>query len=346
MEQNTDRTLAMSNDVILSNLTGTPAQNSLLIQLFAEIRMNDEGFEYLEFDLTKELKTNSLQEVNTFVARLRSMEFKLKMSDTKDMHIPVFGQIIHDKGKRTMEAVLSESFKPLLLGLERNFTQIKESHAIAMNTGTYEYKLFTILKAKSLNGRNKSWKVKIGDFRWQMGIGDGKYREMTNLTKKVINPAVKGAKKYFTGLAVEKIKKGRSVKELLFTWKSEKRGKFIPKQPNSRDDTKHQVIVLHPSESSKTPYTGLNHINSIREKLNREKIGRNVYESGVKALRKAGFSENEITVIMCLPNNAPVKARQFSEKSNLKNPIGYVKKMLKEECRISETLYNRTKDAL
>ena len=205
----------------LSNLTGTPAQNKLIIKLLSEVKKDDEGFDVLEFNLREELNTNSIEKMYEFTKTLRAKEFKLE--DEKDAYLyPLFGLMKISKETGMLQARLSEDVRPLLLGLKHQFTKFKKNEALQVS-GTYAFKLFQMLKAVGMNGGIQEWEVTLKDFRWRMGIGDSEYGRMINFTNRVLKPAIKENTKFFKGLEVEKIKKGRLVHSLRFTWESEKR---------------------------------------------------------------------------------------------------------------------------
>ena len=151
------RTIAISNELIHSNLNGTPAQNKLILQVMGNVRKDDEGFEVLEFDLRNELNSNNSKEMDKFAANLRSKQFKLS-SGEKTTWLPLFGSISMMEGSNIMQARLSEEVKPFLLGLKSHFTQYREADALQTIEGTYSYKLFQVLSCESMGGQRTEWR--------------------------------------------------------------------------------------------------------------------------------------------------------------------------------------------
>ena len=250
MEEQKKRTIAVSNDFIHSNLTGTPAQSKLTLDLIGAIRKDDEDFEILEFDLRNELNSNSSTEIDKFVQKLRSKQFKLKQDDD-DLWIPLFGLIKRRSKTNILQARLSEEVKPFLLGLRTHFTQYKESDALQTISGTYSFKLFQLLSCESMGGRRTEWIVSVKDFRWKMGLDDTKYPRMTNFSERVLEPAIKGNAEVFHDLTVEKLKRGRSIHALRFRWKPK------PKQGMGKKvSTNIRRQEASPVEANKPAYRG------------------------------------------------------------------------------------------
>ena len=78
--------------------------------------------------------------------------------------------------------------------------------------------------------------VSVKDFRWKMGLNDSQYSQMNDLSKRVLTPAIEGNADIFSGLSVEKIKQGRSVVRLKFTWDAGTNSKRQRQRPKRMPD--------------------------------------------------------------------------------------------------------------
>ena len=330
MEKKDNRVITISNDMMTSSLVGTPAQNKLMLKVMAEVRKDDEGFEIIEFDLRNMLNSHNRREIEKFVLDLGAKRFKLDKGDS-DHYVPLFGLMKVDKGSSIVQARLSEEVKPYLLGLKSHFTQYQEIEAMKTIDGTYSYKLFQLLSCKSMGGTRTEWLVTLDEFRFLMGIADGQYKQIVNLTTRVITPAVEGNLETFPGLSVEKIKRGRAIKSLKFTWENPK-AHDVPNKPSKRPSSKAKQASSKPKEDSKQALTMAN-VNGIRERLNREAFGRHVFNDRVQRLKSVGLDSSTIFKIMCLPNSvANCISGCCPPPDNSTNPEGFVISKIKDTC--------------
>ena len=197
-----------------------------------------------------------------------------------------------DKGTSIVQARLSEEVKPYLLGMKSHFTQYQEGEAMKTIDGTYSYKLFQLLSCKSMGGTRTEWLVTLDEFRFLMGIADGQYKQMVHLTTRVITPAVKGNTETFPGLKVEKIKKGRSVVSLKFTWNAVTN----PKEAKAKAKEDARLALCH------AVYAKV--LARRKEKNRMQEPGLSSQKLGhwVSKLIHLGIGEEMVVRILSLPN--------------------------------------------
>lgn len=118
-----------------------------------------------------------------------------------------------------IDIVLSDSLKPYLLELEKNFTKYELINVLTLKS-KHSIRLYELFKS---NLWLHKWKVSIADIKEILNIQD-KYREYKDLNKRVIAPAVKEISKY-TDIKVEyePIRTGRYNTDFIF-YIEEKRG--------------------------------------------------------------------------------------------------------------------------
>ena len=317
------------NDFIESNLTGTPAQNRILIELLSNIKIDDDGFEILEFELKNHVDASNSKEVANFIKNLKLKSF-VRDNDEKKEEFMIFSKFTTLKDTRILQAQLSENIRPMLLELEKNFTKYFRSDAEQTIGGTYNYKLFQLLKKNSYNGNECEWICELSKFRFYMNIDEEQYQKFSNFENRVLKPALESNQKLFLGLSCEKIKRGRFVYQLKFTWRNED---YIKKIVNKD---------VGGSWLSGRIQLSLSFVNGTRGDLDREALTRNVFNHRVSLLKKVMFSELEIIRILCLPNSVTDVIKSLLPVPNtIKNPKAYVISKIKEKCDPKGIFYEK-----
>lgn len=124
----------------------------------------------------------------------------------------LFNKYFIDEKEQTISIRISEEFKYLLNDLLGNFTRFDLLEFVSLKS-VYSKNLFKLLK------QWETLKIKsfpIDEFRSLLGVPDT-YR-MSTIDVKILRPIFDELPQYFKNLKLEKIKTGRKVTHLKFTW--------------------------------------------------------------------------------------------------------------------------------
>ncbi|MGL5984046.1 MAG: replication initiation protein [Cetobacterium sp.] len=153
------------------------------------------------------------------IDNIRSLNLKLKalVQEVQDINgdyiaFSLFDNIIVRPSKKVLETSINPMFKHMIKDLIGNFTMLDFTELVSLR-GSYPKTLYRLLKQwESTN----QYLVTIEEFRELMNIP--KTYEFTNITQKILNPAMKELEKFFPKLKLQKIKKGVKIDSLVFTW--------------------------------------------------------------------------------------------------------------------------------
>ena len=134
-----------------------------------------------------------------------------------------------DKTKRTVKFTLSKFVHDRLICYGNAY--ISEMPIIASFRSGYSVALHEQLEQRK---SFQKWKVETEEFKTLMGIAEDEYKQIFDLKKRVINPAIDEIEKnteYFN-LKYKSIKNGRSISHFEFTWGIDKKEKEHKGQKN------------------------------------------------------------------------------------------------------------------
>ena len=134
-----------------------------------------------------------------------------------------------DKTKRTVKFTLSKFVHDRLICYGNAY--ISEMPIIASFKSGYSVALHEQLEQRK---QFQKWKVEVEEFKILMGIAEDEYKQIFDLKKRVINPALEEIEKnteYFN-LKYKSIKNGRSISHFEFTWGIDKKEKEHKGQKN------------------------------------------------------------------------------------------------------------------
>lgn len=137
-------------------------------------------------------------------------------------------------------------------------------------SGVYSKLLYKLLKQWKTTGR---WEVKLDEFRRLLDI-PATYR-ITNINQKVLNPGIKELQKVddFKNLRVTKVKNGRKIETLIFTFKP-----WGKEDTNKKSTWKRKKLVAVPK---------MNYTLDSGEKADPEEI-----EKVMEKLKKVSDNDN------------------------------------------------------
>ena len=134
-----------------------------------------------------------------------------------------------DKNKRTVNFTLSKFVHDRLICYGNAY--ISEMPIIASFRSGYSVALHEQLEQRK---QYQKWKVETEEFKTLMGIAEDEYKQIFDLKKRVINPAIDEIEKnteYFN-LKYKSIKNGRSISHFEFTWGIDKKEREHKGQKN------------------------------------------------------------------------------------------------------------------
>ena len=134
-----------------------------------------------------------------------------------------------DKNKRTVKFTLSKFVHDRLICYGNAY--ISEMPIIASFKSGYSVALHEQLEQRK---QYQKWKVETEEFKTLMGIAEDEYKQIFDLKKRVINPALEEIEKnteYFN-LKYKSIKNGRSISHFEFTWGIDKKEREHKGQKN------------------------------------------------------------------------------------------------------------------
>lgn len=180
--------------------------------------MNTIGNVVIEFNELKDLIEGHRSE-QRLINNVRKLNLKLKLlvDEVKDKDgnytaFSLFGDITTKPKERIIEIKVDDRFRNLINNLMKNFTEFDLKDLISLNS-TYSKTLFRLLKQWE---NKKIREFKIEEFRELLAIPN-KYR-LSEIDKFVLTPIMLELPQYFTDLKLEKIKTGKKVTSLKFTW--------------------------------------------------------------------------------------------------------------------------------
>lgn len=216
------------------------------LDLFFSIcqKMKDKGNTEVQFDFSEireisQYSNRSIQRLYSDLDRIykKMLELNLKYEDENIIkRFVLFNKYVIDKNEKVIRIKASEDFEYILNNLIGNFTKFDLKDLISLKS-LYSKTLFRLLK------QWESIKIKeftIDEFRSLLAIPE-KYR-ISEIDKKVLKPIMEELPKHFYNLKLEKIKTGRRVTSLKFTWEN----RAIKKEIIDLDE--NEVIEIKISE--------------------------------------------------------------------------------------------------
>ena len=163
----------------------------------------------------------------------------------------MFRTFITDTNKNILTVKVNEDFAYILNDLTQNFTlfELKEFNLL---TWIYAKHLYRLLKQFRYTGY---YKVEISEFKRLFDVPSS--YQMNDINKRVLNPAIKEVKKFFSSLTLTKEKEGKRIKYLKFTFDKEKRS--IANEDSIIDisiDQSNLALIDQPKENIVCPKCG------------------------------------------------------------------------------------------
>lgn len=179
----------------------------------------------LSFSELKELSNYSNRNLNRFIKDLSNTYDKMLGLNIKIMHselsftkFNLFSEYTVNVEKKTITIQVHEKFEYILNKMlkEGNYTKFELIEFVNLKS-SYSKNMFKLLKQWEIK---KERKFDISEFRNILDIPP-KYR-MSEIDKKILTPIMQELGKLFSNLKLEKIKTGRNITGLKFSWSNTK----------------------------------------------------------------------------------------------------------------------------
>lgn len=204
------------NNIPLRNLS----ENEINLFFSLIFKAKDQGTNTIKINFSELKKiSRGYRDNERFYKSLEGLSTKLLKIiqrvevDDKIIMFTIFNRFIIDKKDSILEIKISEDLKYLLNDLDQ-YTKFELLELVKLKS-SYSKTMFRLLKQISKN----NWRlIKFEDFKRILCIPES--YKMCDIDRQILKPVIKELTPIFPGLAVEKIKKGRSIYKLNFTWES------------------------------------------------------------------------------------------------------------------------------
>jgi plasmid replication initiation protein len=204
----------------------------------ADSRLQIHASDYANrFDVTKEAAYDALKNA---VNNLFERKFSYKEYTDNNKEIVVksrwVSQIAYIEDSAVLEVIFAPAVVPFITRLEKHFTSYQMKQ-VAQVTSKYGIRLYELLIQWREIGKTPV--LEINDFRFKLGIEDTEYKNMSDLKRRVIDPAIKQINE-FTDIKAEYLqhKSGRTITGFEFKFKLKNqppKEKKISKDQNTID---------------------------------------------------------------------------------------------------------------
>lgn len=185
--------------------------------------------------------------LETFTEKVLSIKEKIEVKKgekTKKTIFNLFSKMDIDDEENTLSVTINKDFEEFLFEVEdcysnlniEEYTNIKNNHTKNL------YKFINQWKTKGEK------EIEIEKFKQLFDIPSS--YQICHLTEKIIKPGIKELKPYFKGLDFEKIKSGRKVVKIIFTW--EKPSRKITKKQEEKNITAAKKLYNKEAAAEKT----------------------------------------------------------------------------------------------
>ena len=209
-----------------------------LCQQMKETGMRVATFSFEELRKLSGYKNRSIDrfydELDKVYKKMIQLNLKYE-DDEKLIRFVLFNRYEIDKKLQTVTIKTSEDFEYILNNLVGNFTLFELQEFVSLSS-LYSKNLFKLLKQwESI----KEIKFEIEEFKYLLTIP--KTYRSSEIDKKVLCPIMKELPKYFYNLKFEKIKEGRKITHIKFTWQAQPTVSLKSQQENMIDCYKEKT---------------------------------------------------------------------------------------------------------
>ena len=207
-----------------------------ICQQMKEKSLKEVTFSFVELRQLSNYSNRSIQRLYSDLDKVykKMLELNLKYEDEKEIRrFVLFSKYVLKKDEKTVTIKASEDFEYILNNLIGSFTKFDLIDFVNLKS-SYSKNMFKLLKQWDTK---KERSFKIDELKEILGIPKG--FSFGKINERVLNPIMNELPQHFNNLKLEKIKTGRSVTSLKFTWK----GKAEKIAPQKKDDVVDIVEV-------------------------------------------------------------------------------------------------------
>ncbi|WP_051188655.1 replication initiation protein [Proteocatella sphenisci] len=197
---------------------------------------NNVNMTYREIKELSNYKHRSISKIHDSIDSTfkKILGLSIKIEDENSIaRFVLFTDYVINKDKQYIDLQVHEKFKYLLNDFMSNYTKFELKEFVSLKS-IYSKNLYKILKQYKSTGW---YEVSLDQFRYLLDVP--KTYDTNNFNKRVLRPIMDELPGYFKGLNIEKLKKGRNIDRLRFTWALDS-SKKVEVLPNNK--VKDQVI--------------------------------------------------------------------------------------------------------
>ena len=186
-----------------------------ICQQMKEKSLKEVTFSFVELRKLSNYSNRSIQRLYSDLDKVykKMLELNLKYEDEKEIRrFVLFSKYVLKKDEKTVTIKASEDFEYILNNLIGNFTKFDLIDFVNLKS-SYSKNMFKLLKQWDTK---KERIFKIDELKEILGIPKG--FSFGKINERVLNPIMNELPQHFNSLELEKIKTGRSVTSLKFTW--------------------------------------------------------------------------------------------------------------------------------
>ena len=193
----------------------------------------------LSFNELREVVNFSKTDTESFIKLIRNTYrklLKITLAEEDENQIEettIFSKYKILKSEKMVILKLNKDFEHILNKLENNYT---EHELLEYTSLKSDYSQLTYAFLKKWN-TTKKVKISILDFREKLGVPNS--YDTSNFNRQVLKPIMEELPQYFPNLKLEKIKTGKKVTSLKFTWNGK-----VEKIEHSQNDNVIDIIEI------------------------------------------------------------------------------------------------------
>lgn len=193
-------------------------EQKILIYLISKICAQDTDFKYVTFKVSEYCDVAGIRKggrgyqlVKDSIKSIRDRSWWLDDGD-KEILFSWIDTAVIEKGEGEIQVKLSESLRPYLLEISKNFTKYELINVLMLHT-KYAVRCYELFKSYLYLHH---WEVPLETFRDLLGVED-KYKDFTEFKRNIIDKSIKDISAN-TDIKVtyKTVKKGRNIDKLIF----------------------------------------------------------------------------------------------------------------------------------
>ena len=153
------------------------------------------------------------ENLRTTAKKLAALTQEMPLPDGKLVIFNLFNDFLIDADEEKLDVSINKYMLFVLNELTSDFTKFELKALVSMKS-SYSKTTFRLLKQYQSTGW---YEIEVEEFKFLLGVPES--YAPCDFNKRVLEPIMKELKVHFPGLKLQKIKKGRTIHKLKFTWK-------------------------------------------------------------------------------------------------------------------------------